>query len=135
VDGEGRTGGAHGGGRLDPGQVPANGPNFFGWDDRARCYIHIDNTGDGRPDVSYRYQFKTTVKNKKSFLYALPGAAGYNDPKLNVVQRYSIVREIHRYKGKRTRSIGRPLPVGGAEGSPTSAPRRSRTTGRSPTGP
>ena len=35
-----------------PGEVPANGPNFFGWDDRARYYIHVDNTGDGRPDVS-----------------------------------------------------------------------------------
>jgi hypothetical protein len=89
-----------------PGEVPANGPNFFGWDDRARYYIHIDNTGDGRPDVSYRYQFKTKVKNKESFLYALPGASGYNDPKLNVVQRYSIVREAHG----RSKTIARGLP-------------------------
>jgi hypothetical protein len=97
-----------------PGEVPANGPNFFGWDDRARYYIHIDNTGDGRPDVSYRYQFKTTVKNKESFLYALPGARGYNDPKLNVVQRYSIVRETYRYKHKKVsvhaKTIARGLP-------------------------
>jgi hypothetical protein len=97
-----------------PGEVPANGPNFFGWDDRARYYIHIDNTGDGRPDVSYRYQFKTTVKNKESFLYALPGAGGYNDPKLNVVQRYSIVRETYSYKGKQVsvhaKTIARGLP-------------------------
>ena len=35
--------------------MPGNGPNFFGFDDRARYYIHVDNTGDGRPDVSYRY--------------------------------------------------------------------------------
>jgi hypothetical protein len=97
-----------------PGEVPANGPNFFGWDDKARYYIHIDNTGDGRPDVSYRYQFKTTVKNKNSFLYALPGASGYSDPKLNVVQRYSIVRESYRYKGKHVqvheKTIARGLP-------------------------
>jgi hypothetical protein len=97
-----------------PGEVPANGPNFFGWDDRARYYIHIDNTGDGRPDVSYRYQFKTTVKNKNSFLYALPGASGYNDPKLNVVQRYSIVRETWSYHGKKAsvhaKTIARGLP-------------------------
>src|SRR3954463_1455469 len=97
-----------------PGEVPANGPNFFGWDDKARYYIHIDNTGDGRPDVSYRYQFKTTVKNKESFLYALPGASGYNDPKLNVVQRYSIVRETYHYKGKKVhvqeKTIARGLP-------------------------
>jgi hypothetical protein len=97
-----------------PGQVPANGPNFFGWDDRARYYIHIDNTGDGRPDVSYRYQFKTKVRNKESFLYALPGASGYGDSKLNVIQRYSIVRETYRYKrGKATvkaKTIARGLP-------------------------
>lgn len=96
------------------GEVPGSGPNFFGWDDKARYYIHIDNTGDGRPDVSYRYQFKTTVKNKDSFLYALPGASGYNDPKLNVVQRYSIVRETYHYKGKkvhvREKTIARGLP-------------------------
>src|SRR3954470_21658221 len=38
-----------------PGEVPATGPNFFRFDDRARYYIHVDNDGDGRPDVSYRF--------------------------------------------------------------------------------
>jgi hypothetical protein len=100
-----------------PNQNPANGPNFFRFDDRARYYVHLDNTGDGRPDVSYRYKFKTTVRNRNSFLYALPGASGFGDPKLNVVQRYSIVRETHRYRGKRkvrrtrARTIARGLPV------------------------
>ena len=98
-----------------PGEVPANGPNFHTFDDRARYYVHIDNTGDGRPDVSYRFKFKTKVRNKESFLYALPGATGYRDPKLNVVQRYSIVRETHRYRrGRdrvRERTIARGLPV------------------------
>jgi uncharacterized protein DUF4331 len=97
-----------------PGEVPANGPNFFRWDDRARYYIHIDNTGDGRPDVSYRFQFRTKVRNEESFLYALPGASGYGDPKLNVIQRYSIVRETHRYRrGRdlvREKTIARGLP-------------------------
>ena len=101
-----------------PGQVPANGPNFFGWDDRARYYIHIDNTGDGRPDVSYRYQFKTTTRNKNSFLYALPGASGYNDPKLNVIQRYSIVRETYRYNGKKVSVKAKKI----AEGLPSAPP-------------
>jgi hypothetical protein len=98
-----------------PGEVPANGPNFHSFDDRARYYIHLDNTGDGRPDVSYRFRFKTRVRNKESFLYALPGASGYNDPKLNVIQRYSVVRETHRYRGGRDRvkerTIARGLPV------------------------
>ena len=98
-----------------PLEVPAGGPNFYSFDDRARYYIHVDNTGDGRPDVSYRYQFKTQTRNKNSFLYALPGASGFNDPKLNVIQRYSIVRETHHYsKGKdreRDKVIARGLPV------------------------
>jgi hypothetical protein len=98
-----------------PGEVPANGPNFHSFDDRARYYTHIDNTGDGRPDVSYRFQFKTRVRNKNSFLYALPGASGYRDPKLNVIQRYSIVRETHRYRGGTDRvkekTLARGLPV------------------------
>src|SRR5215204_6351027 len=53
-----------------PGEVPASGPNFHSFDDRARYYIHVDNTGDGRSDVRYRFQFKTTTRNPNSFLYA-----------------------------------------------------------------
>ena len=98
-----------------PGEVPGSGPNFFGFDDRARYYIHVDNTGDGKPDVSYRYSFKTKIRNKNSFLYALPGASGYGDAKLNVVQRYSIVREKHHWRKGRDhvgeRTIARGLPV------------------------
>jgi uncharacterized protein DUF4331 len=109
-----------------PGQNPAGGPNFFRWDDRARYYIHLDNNGDGRPDISYRFKFKTTVKNKNSFLTALPGASGFNDPKLNVVQRYSIVRETHKYKGKRVRTknktIARGLPAAPSNIGPKTFP-------------
>ena len=36
-----------------PGQVPANGPNFFRFDDRARYYNNIDNNGDGRADIRW----------------------------------------------------------------------------------
>ncbi len=100
-----------------PGEVPGSGPNFFGFDDKARYYIHVDNTGDGRPDVSYRYQFKTQTRNKNSFLYALPGASGYNDSKLNVIQRYSVVRETYSYRGRQDpgpRAHHRSRPAGGA---------------------
>jgi hypothetical protein len=102
-------------GNWIPGQNPANGPNFFRFDDRARYYLNFDNTGDGRKDVAYRFTFKTIVRNKESFLYALPGASGYDDPKLNVLQRYTITRETYRYHGGRAsvkeRVIARGLPV------------------------
>jgi hypothetical protein len=98
-----------------PGQNPANGPNFFRFDDRARYYINIDNTGDGKRDLAYRFQFKTSLRNPSSFLYALPGASGFDDPKLNVQQRYSITRVTYGYHGRgmhaRAQVIARDLPV------------------------
>ena len=95
-----------------PLEDPAGGPNFYNFDPKARYYIRIDNTGDGKPDVSYRYEFKTTVRNKNSFLFALPGVSSFNDPKLNVVQTYSIFRETVSKRGKETsKRIAKNLPV------------------------
>jgi hypothetical protein len=96
-----------------PGEVPANGPNFFRFDDRARYYNNIDNNGDGVADIRYRFTFDTDVRNPNSFLYAGPGTTGFEDPKLNVVQRYDVVRETYNGKGKliKTRKVGKDLPV------------------------
>src|ERR687885_1802800 len=55
-----------------PLEDPAGGPNFFRFDDRARYYINVDNTGDGKADLRYEFKFTTHVRNKKSFLYAAP---------------------------------------------------------------
>src|SRR3954454_30765 len=78
-----------------PFEDPAGGPNFYRFDDRASYYINIDNSGDGRPDVRYRFRFHTKVRNKDSFLYALPGVSSIQDPKLNVVQTYDVWRETY----------------------------------------
>jgi hypothetical protein len=94
-----------------PNQVPANGPNFFRFDDRARYYVNIDNTGDGKPEIKYRFTFRSKV-NKKSFLYAFPGVESINDPKLFQKQTYTLHRETFK-KGKlrSVRRIGRNIPV------------------------
>src|SRR3954447_16814321 len=86
-----------------PFEDPAGGPNFYGLDPRAEYYINVDNTGDGRYDVRYQFRFKTTIGNKSSFLYALPGVASIDDPKLNVKQSYTVKRETYR-NGKQTGS-------------------------------
>ena len=95
-----------------PFEDPAGGPNFYRFDDRARYYLNIDNTGDGVYDVRYRFQFKTTVRNPDSFLYALPGVTSIADPKLNIVQTYSVWRETYK-NGNETgaRRIAAGLPV------------------------
>jgi len=94
-----------------PNQIPANGPNFFRFDDRARYYVNIDNTGDGRAETRYRFTFDSRV-NDKSFLYAFPGVSGINDPKLFQRQTYTVHREtFRRGKLRNVRRIGRRIPV------------------------
>src|SRR5204862_2792391 len=63
-----------------PFEDPAGGPNFYRFDDRAKYYVNVDSTGDGRYDVRYEVRFKTKIRNKNSFLYALPGVSSIGDP-------------------------------------------------------
>ena len=83
-----------------PFEDPAGGPNFYKFDPKARYYINIDNTGDGRPDVRYRFRFKDHVRNPNSFLYAFPGVKSIDDPNLNVYQTYDVDRLVYGKGGK-----------------------------------
>jgi hypothetical protein len=111
-----------------PGEVPANGPNFFRFDDRARYYIHVDNTGDGKQDVSYRFQFKSKV-NPSSYLQAFPGVESIRDPKLYQRQTYDIVRETHRGGKTKERRIARNLPVAPSYAGPKTFPNYGQVAG------
>lgn len=79
-----------------PLEDPAGGPNFYRFDDAADYYINIDNTGDGKPEYRYLWKFKTKIRNKNSFLYALPGVKSFDDPKLNFVQTYTTYKQTYR---------------------------------------
>ena len=114
-----------------PFEDPAGGPNFYKFDDRARYYVNVDNTGDGRADIRYRYSFKTRIGNPESFLYALPGVSSINDPKLNVKQSYSVVRENYRGgKLRSTRVLGRGIPVAPNNVGPKTIPDYDRVAGQ-----
>ena len=105
-----------------PGGNPANGPNFFRFDDRARYYISIDNTGDGKADIRYRYVFKTVVSST-SYRHSLPGVDSFEDPKLQQKQTYSIVRETFtdgKPTGEKQMTDG--LPVAPSNTGPKSFP-------------
>jgi uncharacterized protein DUF4331 len=117
-------------GNWIPFEDPAGGPNFYRFDDRAHYYINVDNTGDGVKDIRYEFKFKTKVRNKNSFLYALPGVTSVRDPKLNVIQRYSVVRESFR-RGKlvRERTIARGLPVAPNDAGPKTFPNYGAVAG------
>src|SRR5688572_25674838 len=47
-----------------PFQEPAGGPNFYLWGEGVNYDINVDNNGDAKADLIYRWTFKTTVKNK-----------------------------------------------------------------------
>jgi len=105
-----------------PGGNPANGPNFFRFDDRARYYINIDNTGDGKVDIRDRYVFKTVV-SARSYRYAQPGVESFQDTKFQQPQRYSIVREFFRNgKRKRIKKLANGLPVAPSNAGPRTFP-------------
>jgi len=42
-----------------PGEDPAAGPNYYTFSQTAKYNIYIDRNGDGRPDVTYSFRFKT----------------------------------------------------------------------------
>ena len=101
-------------GNWIPFEDPAGGPNFYRFDDRASYYLNVDNTGDGRYDVRYKFKFRTVYRNKNSGIYVLPGVSGIGDPKLQVIQRYDVTREVYKPNGKLRSAnvIARNLPVG-----------------------
>ena len=92
---------------------PAGGPNFYPLDEDARYYVKIDNSGDGREDVAYRWDFKTRFRNPNSFLYAAPTVDSVNDPDLNLVQTYELYKEEYNSNGRvvKTRLIADNAPV------------------------
>jgi hypothetical protein len=46
-----------------PGEDPADGPNYFNFDDNVLYQLHIDNNADGRAeDVVYEFRFKTETR-------------------------------------------------------------------------
>jgi hypothetical protein len=42
-----------------PGEDPAAGPNWYTFSPNARYNLKIDTSGDSRPDVTYRFEFRT----------------------------------------------------------------------------
>jgi Domain of unknown function (DUF4331) len=105
-----------------PGGNPANGPNFFRFDDRARYYINIDNNGDGKADLRYRYVFRTQV-GKDSYRQSLPNVQSFGDPKLLQKQYYDIVREtLTDGKPSGEKEIANNLPVAPSNAGPKSFP-------------
>jgi hypothetical protein len=75
-----------------PLEGPDAGPNFFEFGDDVLYAIYIDNDGDAQPDVTYRFQFTTQIKNPNTFLYNTGPISAINSPNWNRPQFYSVTR-------------------------------------------
>lgn len=71
---------------------PASGPNFVNFGDDVQYDIKIDNNGDNLPDITYRWQFKTNIRNPNTFLYNTGPIKSLTDPNWNLYQTYNITR-------------------------------------------
>ncbi len=75
-----------------PLQGPAGGPNFYEFGDDVLYEIHIDNDQDGRSDVTYLFQFSTTVADPDTFLYNTGPIESLGSANWNRRQAYSVIR-------------------------------------------
>ena len=84
-----------------PFEEPAGGPNFYYFDPEARYYIHVDNDGDAKPDISYRWTFKSKYETKDTFLYNTGPVNSLDDATLNFKQTY----KLDEIKGGNTKTL------------------------------
>ena len=98
---------------YQPFQDPQGGPNFYQFDENALYEIHIDNTGDGKDDLTFQFRFKNTSKKialnigGKSVLIPLINSStisGVNPASLNVRETFTVdMVKGDRRGGTRTR--------------------------------
>ena len=75
-----------------PLEAPFGGPNFFEFGDDVLYEIHIDNDADGRPDITYQFEFNTQVRNPDTFLYNTGPISAIDSANWNRRQFYSVTR-------------------------------------------
>jgi hypothetical protein len=76
-----------------PFEEPAGGPNFYLWAERTNYDINVDNDGDARADVVFRWRFTTHHGNDgDSFLYNNGVVDSLDDPNLLIYQTYDLWR-------------------------------------------
>jgi len=79
-------------------QEPSQGPNFYPFDSKARYEIHVDNNGDAKPDLTYRWSFRDIDnrgtaergENDGTFLYNDGPVTSYDDADLKFKQAYTL---------------------------------------------
>src|SRR3954449_11133187 len=101
-----------------PLEAPASGPNFPSFDDSVLYEIKIDNTGDGKDDIGYQFEFTTTTRNPDTFLYNTGPITSLSDTTWNRPQTYRVTLVHFKPDGKIEKG-GKDKPVVLADNVPT----------------
>ncbi|MEP6696377.1 MAG: DUF4331 domain-containing protein [Pseudonocardiales bacterium] len=75
-----------------PFEEPAGGPNFYPFSPDAHYDINIDNNGDARADITYRWTFTSHYRSTNTILYNTGVVTSLTDPDLNFYQTYTLQR-------------------------------------------
>jgi hypothetical protein len=75
-----------------PFEAPSGGPNFFLWAEHTNYDIKIDNNGDAKPDITFRWNFTTHYRSGNTFLYNTGQVTSLSDSDLNIYQTYDLTR-------------------------------------------
>ena len=75
-----------------PFQEPAGGPNFYAWATGVNYDIKIDNDGDAKADLIYRWVFHNHYRSADTFLYNTGTVTSLTDADLNFYQTYDLYR-------------------------------------------
>ncbi|MEX0755128.1 MAG: DUF4331 domain-containing protein [Actinomycetota bacterium] len=78
-----------------PFEEPAGGPNFYSFAEGTNYDIHIDNDGDAKAEVTYRWKFTDHRRGGgNSFLYANGPVTTLDDENLLQYQTYDLRRLV-----------------------------------------
>jgi hypothetical protein len=109
-----------------PLEPPFGGPNFYEFGDDVKYDIHIDNNGDGQPDITYEFTFETKVRDGETFLYNVGPIESIDSPNWNRRQFYTVT-EI---KGGKRHVLGSGLACPPCNIGPGSTPNYTKLAGQ-----
>lgn len=75
-----------------PFEEPGGGPNFYAWGTGVHYDVNIDNNGDAKPDIVYRWKFRNHYRTKDTFLITTGQVTSLSDENLNFYQTYDLQR-------------------------------------------
>jgi Domain of unknown function (DUF4331) len=84
-----------------PFEEPAGGPNFYAFDDQAKYDLRVDNNGNAKADMIFRFDFTDHYQNPNTFLYNAGPVESLTDSDLNFFQTYDVTKLTPKKKGKK----------------------------------